>query len=139
MFEHDRHRAILVFGGRLHPDRHPEIGGDRDPDGHLDAAHGPSYDDPLARQLDHTDAFVRGLVADRELHWKGKGVEPLVTARPGRCNPAERCLTPQDTLPAGFPGHLPRRKFVPRSLPQTCLKCFGIRLMFSVNPRYHKD
>src|SRR5437899_2980115 len=93
----------------------------------------------IARKLDHAYAPVRGPVIDRKPNRECERVEPHVAARPGRTGPADCSLTPQDQLPAGLS---PVRLYLPevcppRSLPQTCRKCFGIRLMFLVNSRYH--
>ena len=77
MLEHDRHRAGRIAFGRLHPERHAEIGGDRKVDRHLDAAHRPPHHDPLAGQLDGAHAPVGRLVGGRELHREGEWVEPL--------------------------------------------------------------
>src|SRR5215467_5848677 len=92
----------------------------------------------IAREVDHAYAPVRGPVADRKPDRQSERVEPLVAARPGRSDPAGCCLTPQIMLPAGLsPVRFVRRELVSRSLPQTCRKRFGIRLMFLVNLRYH--
>ena len=139
MLEHDRDRAWRFAGRRLHADRHAEIGGDRQVDRHLDAAHRPAQHHPLAGELDHAHALVGGAVAGREPQREGERVEPLDTARPGRHGPADCCLTPQDLSPRRvIPVRLAPPEFVPRSLPQTCRKQVGIRLMFLVNPRYQR-
>src|SRR6185369_5257576 len=94
----------------------------------------------IARKLDHAYAPVRGPVVDRKPNRECERVEPHVAARPGRTGPADCSLTPQDQLPAGvIPGPpLSAGSLSPRSLPQTCRKHFGIRLMLLVNSRYHR-
>ena len=140
MFEHDRDGARSLARGRLHADRHAAIGGDRHVDRHLDAAQRAPQHHALAVQLDDAHALVGSLVAGRETDREGKGVEPLDAARPGRREPANGCLTPQILhSPPGEPRFVfAPPKVCPRSLPQTCRKGFGIRLMFLVNPRYRR-
>src|SRR5882724_5089780 len=94
----------------------------------------------IARKLDHAYASVRGPVVDREPNRECERVEPpLMAARPGRRDPADCCLTPQDYAPRrGYPrSALSAGSSCLRSLPQTCRKHFGIGLMFLVNSQYH--
>ena len=48
MFEHDGDGTGTIAGGLFHPDRHAQIGGHRELDGHLDAAHRAVDDDALS-------------------------------------------------------------------------------------------
>jgi len=50
-------------------------------------------------QFDQPHAFVSCTVFRLNVHWEAEGVEPLVTARPRRCDPAGCCLTPQSLSP----------------------------------------
>jgi len=43
-------------------------------------------------QFDQPHAFVSCTVFRLNVHWEAEGVEPLVTARPRRCDPAGCCL-----------------------------------------------
>jgi len=79
--------------------RHAEEGGDRNPDGHGNAAYRTAQHDTLAIELDPAHPLVRCSIDCREADRKRERVEPHSAARPGRHGPAELPLTPQDALP----------------------------------------
>src|SRR5215469_418675 len=99
MLEHERDRALRLAAWRLETQRYAEIGFDREIQRHQHAAYAAAQHHALARELDGTNALVGRRVADGELQRQSKGVEPLVTARPGRHEPADGCLTPQGRAP----------------------------------------
>ena len=137
MLEHDRDRAGRLAFRRLHPERHAEIGGDRKVDRHLDAAHAPAAPRP-ARGSARRAARVRRPPCrwprTAPVERRGRAAHHGSTRQAWPCRSvfdASRLCSPP-----GFPGRWPPSEFVPRSLPQTCRKRFGIRLMFLVNLRY---
>src|SRR5262249_50049460 len=142
VLEHDRDRAVVAVAGLLDPNRDAQIGRGPHLDGHLDAAHGPAQHNVIARKLDHAHAPVRGPVAGTDVAanptGEGEGAGRLAAARPAGKAPALSCLTPQSYAPRRVcpRSALSAGSSSPRSLPQTCRKHFGIRLMFLVNLRY---
>src|SRR4051812_48822617 len=95
------------------PDRHAAKRLHRNVERDAHALHGTAQDHAFAVKFDLARALVRrgivGREADRQVEWVG----PRAAARPGGA-PAEFCLRPQNTLPAG----LFFRPGVDRSMPR---------------------
>src|SRR5262249_18046021 len=81
---------------------------------------------------------LSGRIDDFEAQRTPAGVEPLATARPRRPVPAGYLTPPDLHLPRPRPFWFAAAGFCLRLVPQTCPKQVGIRLMFLVNPRYHR-
>src|SRR3954449_2264914 len=135
MLEHDRGAPVFSRGWWLQPDSDPAVRAEGQADGHFSSCQRTQQDYMIGVEFDRPN--VRGCATRiwRKAQREGKWIEPLSAARSGRQWPA-CCLTPQSLSPRR--GIIPRfcARICLRYLRQTCLKQFGIHLMFLVNPPY---
>ena len=102
MLERNRNAVCSVFGRWDEPQGDAQERRHRHVDRHADAANGAVQHHALAGQFDMAHALVGAGIGRGEMQGQGERVEPRHAARPDGEGPAERCLTPQDRLPAGL-------------------------------------